>query len=86
MSAFLDRIPVGALSHTAVAVFDTRFDRSVWLTGSAAKRIASKLRKTGAHLIAPPESFFVVGTEGPLADGELAHAESWSRSLLSSLT
>jgi flavodoxin len=85
MQAFLERIPHGALAHTAVAAFDTRFDKPAWLTGSAAKRIVGKLRKSGARVIAPPESFFVSGREGPLADGELSHATAWSRELLSEL-
>jgi flavodoxin I len=82
MKAFLERIPKGALAHTAVAAFDTRYDKPSWLTGSAAKRMAGKLGKTGARVVAPPESFFVSGKEGPLAEGELAHAEAWSRDLL----
>lgn len=85
MKAFLERIPMGALAHTAVAAFDTRFDKSVWLTGSAAKRMAGKLRKKGARLVAPPESFFVNGSEGPLAAGEEAHAAAWSRGLLAEI-
>jgi hypothetical protein len=48
--------------------------------------MASKLSKTGARLVAPPESFFVAGSEGPLAEGELTHAASWSRELLSGLS
>lgn len=86
MNAFIERIPKGALAHTAVATFDTRYNRPAWLTGSAAKRMASKLSKTGARLVAPPESFFVTGSEGPLAEGELTHAASWSRELLSGLS
>jgi flavodoxin len=81
-TAFLGRIPKGALAHTAVAAFDTRFDKSVWLTGSAAKRIEGTLRKQGVRLVVPPESFFVDGSEGPLADGELSHATAWSKGLL----
>ena len=86
MNAFLERIPKGALAHTAVATFDTRYDRPAWLTGSAAKSMANKLSKSGARLVTPPESFFVTGSEGPLAEGELAHAAAWSRGLLSELS
>jgi flavodoxin len=65
------------------AVFDTRFDKPRWLTGSAALRIARKLEALGYHLVRPPESFFVGHTEGPLADGEEARATRWGMALAS---
>jgi flavodoxin I len=85
LQSFLGRVPKGALAHTAVAAFDTRYDKPTWLTGSAAKQISAALDKSGARVIAAPESFFVNGKEGPLAEGELAHAAAWSRDLLAEL-
>lgn len=82
MQAFLNRIPSDLLHGVAVACFDTRFDRASWLTGSAAQRIAKALKKWGVPLIAPPESFFVQTTEGPLQVGELSRAEHWAEALL----
>jgi flavodoxin len=75
---FLEHAPAERLAGLAVACFDTRFRRARWLTGSAARVIGRKLRKRGAALRLPPESFFVAGTEGPLLDGELAHAATWA--------
>jgi flavodoxin len=85
INAFLERIPKGALAHTAVATFDTL--RSACVAHRLrCKSMANKLSKSGARLVTPPESFFVMGSEGPLAEGELAHAAAWSRGLLSELS
>jgi flavodoxin len=59
------------------AAFDTRFGKPRWLTGSAALRIARRLERSGYRVIAPPESFFVIHTEGPLRDGEVDRARTW---------
>jgi flavodoxin len=79
--AFLDLLPKQLLHGMAVACFDTRFDKSSWLTGSAAKGMAKQLKKLGATLITPPESFFVEAMEGPLASGELERATRWARQI-----
>ncbi|MCB0994525.1 MAG: flavodoxin family protein [Acidimicrobiales bacterium] len=63
------------------AAFDTRVDKSVMLTGSAAKGIAKQLRKHGFDLAADPESFFVEDSDGPLASGELERARAWGATL-----
>jgi hypothetical protein len=63
------------------AAFDTRFDKPAWLTGSAANGIAKRLRHHGFELAVPPESFYVLGTEGPLKDGELERATAWAGAL-----
>jgi hypothetical protein len=62
------------------AAFDTRI-RNGWVPGSAARGIAKRLRRLGAVLVAAPESFRVVGTPGPLADGELDRARRWGGQL-----
>jgi flavodoxin I len=51
----------------------------VKLFGYAAEPIAAKLQKKGGTLAAPPEGFFVGGTEGPLKEGELERAAQWAR-------
>jgi hypothetical protein len=63
------------------AAFDTRFDRPRWLTGSAARRIARRLKASGYRLVLPPESFFVEHTEGPLRVGEEDRARAWGAEL-----
>jgi len=63
------------------AAFDTRFDKPVLLTGSAAKGIAKRLSRRSFHLVTAPESFFV-STQNRLLDGEIAHARRWANALL----
>jgi flavodoxin I len=78
MRAFLERIPRRALHGLGVAVFDTRYHMSSWKSGSAASKIASRLKRAGASLIVPPESFFVAEREGPLEERELERAVQWA--------
>lgn len=76
------------------AAFDTRLDVTevdsrmlrvaVKVAGDnawAATRIANQLAKDGATLIAPPEGFVVLDTEGPLREGELERAKAWGKAL-----
>jgi hypothetical protein len=67
--------------HLCAAAFDTRIDKPTFLTGSAAKGIAKRLYRKGIPLAAPPESFLVRDTGGPLKEGELARARAWAASL-----
>ncbi len=69
--------PEGALSGVAVATFDTRYHMPLEQSGSAAHKIAPLLSELGGNLLAPPESFFVVGGEGPLEEGEIERATKW---------
>jgi hypothetical protein len=69
----------------AGASFDTRMDKP-WLPGSAAAGAARRLRKQGLRMLAPPETFRVVGTRGPLRDSELDRATAWGTTLAASLT
>ena len=75
---WLNELPDGG--GRFAAAFDTRFDKAVALTGSAAKGIARRLRHRGYHLIAPPESFFVT-TENALQEGQMTHAATWGDAL-----
>ncbi len=79
MRAFIDDLP--KVAKVPAACFDTRFDRSPILTGSAAKVMARKLGRRGYDIIAPPESFFVLDSEGPLREGELDRARAWGVSI-----
>jgi len=76
---FLERLP--EVDGTAAACFDTRFDKSRILTGSAAKAMARRLGRRGYQIVAEPESFFVLDSEGPLKEGELDRARRWGASL-----
>jgi hypothetical protein len=67
---------------TVAAAFDTRIDKPR-LPGSAAKAAAKLLRRKKLELIAPAESFYVAGTDGPLLDGEIERARRWGAELAS---
>lgn len=77
MRRYIDSLP--KTQGVKVACFDTRFEKSAILTGSAAKTIAGKLRRLGYRIVVDPESFFVLHTEGPLKEAELDRARDWAR-------
>jgi flavodoxin len=82
IQSFLEGTSSQELAGLGGACFDTRFRLPRFMTGSAAKVMAAKLREKGVSLLAEPESFFVKGTEGPLRDGELDRAAVWARMLM----
>jgi hypothetical protein len=65
---------------TAVATFDTRVLHT-HMPGSAARAALRRLRRHGLTPVAPPASFGVGGTPGPLDAGELERARAWGESL-----
>lgn len=86
--AWLKALPAGALQGVRVGAFDTRMQVEkapailrflVSLFGFAAKPIAAHLQKAGGALACPPEGFIVLGTEGPLQEGELERAATWAK-------
>ncbi|NOZ28525.1 MAG: flavodoxin family protein [Chloroflexi bacterium] len=82
----LKEFPRRVLRGTPVAVFDTSYKMSWWLSHfTAAKRLARELRKLGGRRIAPPETFHVMESEGPLYDGEIERAREWAELLLGKL-
>jgi flavodoxin len=79
----LAAIPAGSLKGARVAAFDTRFRMPRILTGSAAETVAKVLKRAGANVVAPPESFFVTRDNPPvLAPGEFDRAGSWARGVV----
>lgn len=62
------------------AAFDTRV-KVRGLPGSAARGAARRLHRRGYRLASPSQSYYVVDTIGPLADGELERARTWGRRL-----
>jgi hypothetical protein len=92
LEAILKAIPRRSLKGVEAAAFDTRYRMSALLTGSAAARIERLLKKSGAGLIVPAESFFIerdVPPEGEkrrhdieqLEPGELKRAAEWGREI-----
>jgi len=63
------------------AAFATRLDKPSMVTGSAARGIARRLRRRGWSQVVTPTSFVVLGTKGPLRDGELDRARIWGDAL-----
>ena len=74
----MDDVP--AATGRLAAAFDTRFNKSTIITGSAAKGIAKRLEHLGFRLAADPESFFVT-KENMLVEGQIDHAGSWAAGL-----
>jgi flavodoxin len=85
MLAWLDHIPPKTLDRMPIAVFDTRYHMSKLFSGSAAHMIGKEVQKRGGRLIAPPESFFVTGREGPLEVGEVERAAAWASALVATV-
>jgi len=79
---WLHDLPHGDELHAAA--FDTRLDKSPWLTGVAAHSIARRLRQRGYEVIGT-ESFLVEDSEGPLQDGEVERARAWGAKLASAV-
>ena len=76
----LKQLPKGSLDGVHAAVFDTRFRMPKVLTGSAAEAAAKLLRRAGAVVVDPVESFFVTRGSPPELDaGEDARAATWAK-------
>jgi flavodoxin-like protein len=73
---WLRQLPPGG--GPRAAAFDTRIERSPVLVGSAARGIARRLERRGYELAAPPKSFFVSASAGPLEHGEVERAAAWA--------
>ncbi len=89
IAQLFDGMAHGSLRGMAAAAFDTRIHVARWLSGSAAVGISRRLRRLGARMIAPEESFFVAGKADPAAgetpellSGELERARVWAASLI----
>lgn len=90
MQEFLNSINNDLIKSKKSASFDTSMPIEgqkfllkliIKFFGYAAKRIADNLNNRGAHIIAT-ESFYVLGKEGPLKDGELKRAKHWGTGLV----
>lgn len=67
-------------ASVGIATFDTRARVMRHLPGSAARHVAHLLRRRG-YDVPPATSFYVTGTEGPLAFAEEARASDWAVNL-----
>jgi flavodoxin len=79
----LEALPKRTLRGASIAAFDTSYKMSGLLGRfTAAPKLARKLRKLGGRQVVPPETFYVVGREGPLHDGEIERAKAWGEAIL----
>ena len=83
-----ERMGANAFQGKTIAAFDTRYRWPRWISGSAGAAITRRMRRAGARVIAPPESFFVAGAINPttikdpsLEPGELDRARTWAGTL-----
>ncbi len=76
---WLKRLPNAAGGYCAA--FDTRLDKAMIITGSAAKGINKQLRSCHYRPLTNPESFLVEDSEGPLLAGEADRARRWGSEL-----
>ena len=65
---WFEQLPDG--DGRGAAAFDTRIDKPAWVTGSATKGIAKRLKGRGFRLVAQQASFLVT-TTNTLVDGEM---------------
>ena len=75
LRSWLEHLPKG---HGRSAAFDTKIR---WSPGSATKTIDQKLMKLGYPAVVAPEHFVVMGSSGPLREGELDRARQWGARL-----
>lgn len=90
IKSFLNAIPENGLQNTPSAAFDTGSSKAnegflikfiINLFGYASPRIAKALTKKGATILGS-ETFFVLGTEGPLKENEVDRAKNWATKLI----
>jgi flavodoxin len=91
IKTFIKSIPGKSLEGVKVTAFDTRMKIDektpgilrffAGIFGYADKPILGSLVKKGGNEAVPSEGFFVVGSEGPLADGELERAAEWAKKI-----
>lgn len=92
VTAWLKKLPNGALKGVHAAAFDTRaimetVDSALlkslakWF-GYAAEKIQTALEKKGADTENYPIGFYVLESEGPLKDGELQRAAEWAQGVV----
>jgi len=79
---------MGSLKGIRAVVFDTRIPLETikskafrFIVGYAAPAMAKVLQTKGAEVVGKPEGFFVLESEGPLAEGELERAAAWVKSI-----
>jgi flavodoxin len=86
MRQFVNALKATPDSGMVCATFDTRLRVPAVISGSAAKAIASGMRRAGIRLFVPPQSFFVKGSVPELDEGETERAAAWAKGIADRLT
>lgn len=81
VAEWIDALP-RSLDAGRIAVFSTV--TGGFMSGSASKQMARRLRRHGVH-DAERQDFRVLGTTGPLADGEMERAGRWAGQLIAAV-
>jgi flavodoxin len=81
---FLDGLAGRGFVGLPAAAFDTRMELGPQSLESTV--IGDQLTAAGCRLVMKPQSFVVLGLEGPLAEGEMARAASWARAVVRAAT
>ncbi len=82
IKAFLDSLTAESLKDKRFAAFDTRIKGWAKIFGWAAPRIEKVIKDKGGNTTAQPQGFYVKGTKGPLAEGELERATTWAKAIV----
>jgi flavodoxin len=86
LAGFIDSLSGNSIEGKKIITFDTSM--TMWvakLFGYAGVRIAKRLVKKGAVLVAPPAAFIVKDRGGPLVEGEAERASGWAREIVSKI-
>lgn len=85
IKTFIGLLPEKELQAIKTLTFDTSFPTTnmgffinhiVKIFGNAAPRLSKELKKKGANVI-DSKTFYVLGKEGPLQEGETERAKEW---------
>jgi flavodoxin len=92
IKTFVKSLRGGSLKGIKVSAFDTRMNIDektpgilrflAGIFGFAGKPILDGLVRKGGDQVMPSEGFFVIGSEGPLVDGELERAAEWAKRII----
>lgn len=80
---FLNSFKPNDLKNIQATTFDTRV--KLFIHGDAKNKIAKFLENAGATIITQPEAFYVIGSKGPLFEGELDRASKWGQVIITKL-
>ena len=91
IQAVISSLRQSNIGSVRIAAFDTRYainDHGFWLKllmgviGFAAPKIATAFKNKKSVITEPAAGFVVNDSKGPLAPGEIQHAERWARTIL----